>query len=509
MDAHPHARSRLHSLVVSGLAWKGISQISTQVIRLGVAVVLARILAPHDFGLAGMVLVFTSFILVLSDLALGSRLVQLRELTDIDCSTAFWTSVVSGAVFTVVGIALSGEIAHLFGEPALQPMIAVLSITFFFSGITLTQSALLVRKMAFRPLEIREMAGTFVGGALGIAVALLGYGAWAIIAQQLSSAVVSTILVWSYSTWRPKLAFSLESLRVFSGFSGNVLGASLFWQLRGTSDNFLIGKFIGASALGAYALAYNIILVPFNRIAIPLSQVLFPAMAHVQDDRERLRSYWIRSVRVVATIALPSLLGLIIVAPDFVHAVLGDSWSRATPVIRLLAVVGLLQTLQFLNPTVLQAVDRTSRLFAWSAFSYAAALAAFVVGLQWGIVGVAAAFAIAAVIVEPLYAAMTARTVQLPLRDLVGPLRGVVEASAAFAALLVAARMLLIDVGVGPTLRLLVLIPAGAATFALLCRWRAPEVVAELRGLRPRRRQVDVSLAPEPAAPSSAAARGA
>jgi O-antigen/teichoic acid export membrane protein len=488
MQGNGREEPQLKGLIVSGLAWKGVSQVATQATRLLVAVVLARILAPHEYGLAGMVLVFTSFVLVLSDLALGSRLVQRRVLTDTDTCTAFWTSVGAGLIFTLLGVGLAGPIAALLGQPAIRPMIAVLSLTFFLSGITLTQSALLVRSMSFRALELRAMAGTFAGAALGILVALLGFGAWAIITQQLAASAVGTVLVWRYSTWRPQWIYSLASLRDFAGFSGNVLGATLFAQLRATSDNFLVGRFVGASGLGAYALGYNIVLVPFNRIAAPLSQVLFPAMSQIQDDLERMRAYWVRSVRVIAAISMPALLGLIVVAPDFVDVVLGPSWKRAVPVIQLLSVVALFQTLQFLNGTILQTVDRTNRLFKWSAFSYAAALASFVIGLHWGVVGVAAAFAVASAIIEPMYAALTAATISLPLRRYVRSLTGIAQASIAMAMAILAIRVPLERANIAPMLRLVVELTAGLALYAGLCRLRAPEVVEELQRLRRRER---------------------
>jgi O-antigen/teichoic acid export membrane protein len=482
------ATEQLRPLIVSGLAWKGISQVATQVTRLGVAVLLARILAPHDYGLAGMVLVFTSFVLVLSDLALGSRLVQRRVLSDADTSTAFWTSVGAGVVFTGLGIGLAGPIASLLGEPRLRPMIAVLSITFLLSGISLTQSALLVRSMSFRALELREMAGTAAGAAIGILIAFLGFGAWAIIAQQLTVSIVATVLVWLYSSWRPKWTYSLASLRDFAGFSGNMLGASFVLQLRATSDNFLIGRFVGASALGVYALAYNVVLVPFNRVAIPLSQVLFPAMSQIQDDLERMKTYWVRSLRLIAAIAMPALLGLIVAAPDFTEVILGHSWQRAVPVIRLLAVVAIFQTLQFLNATILQAVDRTDLLLKWTAFSYIAALGAFVTGLQWGVVGVAAAFAIVSVVIEPLYARLTAATIGLSFRELIRGIAGVAQAAAGMGAVSFVTHAVVANAGVGAGIRLVAEIGAGGITFAVLCRIRAPEVAEELRGLRRRNR---------------------
>jgi O-antigen/teichoic acid export membrane protein len=500
---------RLRPLIVSGLAWKGISQVSTQVMRLLVAVTLARILAPHDYGLAGMVLVFTSFVLVVSDLALGSRLVQRQGLTDVDCSTAFWTSAGSGLFFTLLGVGLSGPISRFFGYEELGPMIAVLSLSFFFSGISLTQSALLVKSMSFRALELREMLAAFLGGGIGISVALFGFGAWAIIAQQLSLSVVSTVLVWRYSSWRPQFTFSRASLRDFAGFSGNMLGASFLLQLRSTSDNFLIGRFLGASSLGAYAIAYNVILVPFNRIAIPLSQVLFPAMSQIQNDLERLKTYWVRSLRVISAVAMPSLLALIVLASDFTDVVLGDSWHRAVPVIRLLAVVGLLQTFQFLNGTILQAVDRTNRYFRWTALSYVVTLGAFVVGLHWGVVGVAAAYAISAIAMEPLYAFVTARTIGLSMRELVRAIWGVAQASVATTVALAGARELLVWSGLSAGPRLVALVIGGAVMFIALCSWRAPDVIGELRRLRGQRETSDDHRQSDSAGARAAAASAA
>lgn len=478
----------LRPLVVRGIAWKGIGQIGIQATRLLVALALARILAPDEYGLAGMALVFGSFILIFSDLALGQAIVQRRTLSAADKATAFWTSVGAGVGFTLVGIGLSGPVAEFFGEPRLRPMIMVLSLNFVISSIGTTQSALLVREMAFRGLEIREIAAAGAGAATAITVALAGGGAWAIISQQLAVSIVSTVLVWMYSSWRPTLHFSTASLRGLAGYTANVLGTNTVTQLRATTDNILIGRFLGTSALGAYALAYNIILVPFNRVAVPVAQVLFPAMSRIQDDPGLVAEYWRRSIRMLGAFAMPALVGLVLVAPDFVPVVLGEKWKDAVPVIQLLAVVGLLQTLQFLNPIVLQALDRTSLLFRWSLASYAAAVVAFVIGLHWGIVGVAAAFLVAASITEPTFAWLTGRLVGVGLAALARDLAGIAQATAAMAGAVLVTRLSLLDAGFSASPRLAAEVVVGALVFLGVCLWRAPAVVEEARRLRPKRR---------------------
>ena len=327
-------------------------------------------------------------------------------------------------------------------------------------------------------------------------MALSGGGAWAVVFQQLAASLTATSLVWRFSSWRPSLTYSVASLRSLAGFTANVFGTGILMQLRLTIQTILIGRFLGAPALGAYTLAYNIILVPFNRVAVPLAQVLFPALSSVQDDRGRIIDYWLRSLRLIAAVAVPSALGMVVLAPDFVDVVLGDEWSASTRVIQLLAIVGLLQTLQFMNPVVLQAIDRTDLLLRWTALSYAASLAGLLIGLKWGIVGVAAALAIAAAIVEPGFALVTARAVGLRFSVLARCVSGVAQASLVMVGVVVLARHGAIALGIGPGIRLPALVLIGAAAFVPACAWRAPEVRSELAGLARHRRRNDRDHAP-------------
>jgi PST family polysaccharide transporter len=192
---------------------------------------------------------------------------------------------------------------------------------------------------------------------------------------------------------------------------------------------------------------------------------------------------------VVAAVVTPCLLGLVVVAPDFVDVVLGRSWRSATPVIQLLAGVGLLQTLQFLNPIVLQALDRTGLLVRWSIFSLVASLTAFSLGLLWGIRGVAAAYLIVSLATEPVYAWLTARAADLKLLRLVTTLRGVAVCAIGMAVTLLAVRWLLLRSGAGAGIRLAMLVPVGGAVYLALCRWWAQDLVTELKSVRGRAAQ--------------------
>jgi O-antigen/teichoic acid export membrane protein len=484
----------LRARVLNGLAWKFVSQLVLQGSRVVVAVVLARLLAPHDYGLAGMALVFATLVLVFSDLALGAALVQRRELSEADRSTVFWTGLGAGLAFTLIGVAISGPVADFYGQPEVQPLFAALSLSFVVTSLGTTQSALLTRELRFRSLELRMMAGTLAGAVVGIVAAARGYGAWAVIAQQLTLATVSTLLLWLVCPWRPRLTFSRASLRDLGGFSGNVFGQRLLYYLHLNADKVLIGRVLGPAALGAYSLAYNIMLVPFSRISVPIAEVLFPAFSRLQDQPQRMASAWIRASRFVGAISIPALAGLIGVAPDFVRVVLGEAWAPATPVLQILAWVGLLQSLQTLNGNILQALDRTGTLLRYSVVFFAANVAAFVLGLRWGIVGVAACYAVSSTLVEPIYTWVTARALGISPWSFPRAFSGVVQAALAMLACVLLARYALIEAGIGAGGRLPLLVLLGAAVYLPCCAWREPEMLAEVRrltGARRRRRAAE------------------
>jgi O-antigen/teichoic acid export membrane protein len=450
-------------------------------------VILARLLSPDDYGLAAMVLVFSSLVLIFTDLALGAALIQRRQLTDRDRSTIFWTSAAAGVVFTLIGIALSWPLASFYGEPEVQPLFAALSLSFLVTAIGTTQIALLTREMDFKSLELRQMAGTVVGAVVGITIAVLGYGAWAIIGQQLAVAFVSTVLLWTFSPWRPSLTFSAASLRSLGGFSANVFGTRVLFYLNRNADNLLIGKFLGPAALGLYALAYNVMLAPMSRFAAPIVEVLFPAFSRMQDDRRRLGVVWLRVTRLVGAVTIPAMLGIIAVAPEFVSVLFGSRWETAVPVIQTLAWVGLLQSLQSQNSAILQACDRTRVLLWYSFVALTASLVAFVGGISWGIEGVAVAYAISSTLVEPYYTWLTARVLGLSPLDAFRNLIGVFQAGVLMFGAVLATRAVLPD-GMADGARLAILVGIGLLAYLLLFAWREPALQREvLQGLRRRR----------------------
>jgi O-antigen/teichoic acid export membrane protein len=477
----------LGGLVRRGVAWTVFSQVSVQALALLTSVVVAHLLSPRQVGLASEAAVFVSLVLVVTDFGLGAVVIQRASTSEVELSTLFWSVVGLGVAMTAIGVGLAWPIAALYHQPEVRGLFAVMSLTFLATGPGIIPGALLVRELQFRRLELRNVAATVAGCVVAIVLAALGAGPWAIVAQTVSMASVSTLLLWRTSTWRPGMTFSRGFLREVRGFSSQVMGSKTVGWASANVDNLLVGKFRGPSPLGAYSLAFAVALTPVNRLAGPMVNVFFPAFSKLRD-REPIADMWLRAERVLAFVAVPAMLGLVIVAPDLVRVVFGYRWRHAAPVMQLLAVVALTQTLTALNDGIFQALGETRTQFRFRAVLSVVTLAAFAGGLPWGITGASAGYLIASLVLQPVYVWLTVRLLRVPARRWASSVGGVFAAGGAMIVVLYLLRRALLDAHLPAAARLVVLVLAGALVYGGLIAWRGEAIKRELRLMLARRR---------------------
>jgi O-antigen/teichoic acid export membrane protein len=338
-----------------------------------------------------------------------------------------------------------------------------------------------MREMRFRELELRSIAAGLAGAVVGIGSAIAGYGPWALIAQITTMNALRTGLVWVTSDWRPTLDFSWSAWREIRRFSRNVLATNILYFLNTNTDNLIVGKFLGPAPLGIYRLSYNVMLLPIYRVVVPIRNVVFPAFSKIQDDRERMLAAWIRVTRILLAIVLPTVVGLVVTAPDFVGVLLGHRWHGAVPVIMALALVGVLQSLQRLNDSVMQACGRTGQQLCFAATAFATNLVAFLVGVRWGVVGVAVGAAIGSALVQPFYMVSTARALGVTVGRTLHGVRRIAAATAAMGVATLLLRLALTSAGLTMVPRFAVEVVAGVAIFTVMLRWLDPGLVAECR----------------------------
>jgi O-antigen/teichoic acid export membrane protein len=467
--------------VSTGIKWKLVSLLAREGTRIGVGIMLARLLTPDEWGVASIALVVAAFFQMIPDLALGYSLVQRPSITEHDRSTVFWLSLGLGVGVTLVGIGLSGVIADVFSEPQVEELFRAVSIGFTISALAAVPTALLTRDLAYRSLELRYIAGTFAGGIVAVTLALAGAGAWAIVGNSLAAIVASTLLVWIVTPWRPRFMFSRASARSLGSFGATVFGSQLLLYAQLNSDKVLVGRYLGAGALGLYSFAYNLMFTPILNVAFPLQQVLFPALATIQEDEDRLRAAWLRGKRLAVAILAPTFLLVAIVAPDLVPTVFGERWEDAVPVLQLLCVAGVAYSLGTLDWSLLVVRGRVRALLLLSALLTIGVTSAVAIGLRWDLEGVAACYAAAQWLLVLPAMWITTRAGRVDFRPTLRAAGSSLPFAVAAAAAGYGVRWAMLDAGMPAIVRIIATAATMATGYAALAWLFSPPLRAEIR----------------------------
>jgi PST family polysaccharide transporter len=340
--------------------------------------------------------------------------------------------------------------------------------------------------MEFRALETISVVATAGGAVVGIALAAGGAGPWALIGNALAVSALSSVLVWRRSAWRPRLRFSVRSLRRLSGFASLLFAARVLAALQRSADRLLIGRYLGAPALGAYAVSSSIVAVPAARLVDPIRAVLFPALSRLQDSRSELARAWLRVTGLVVALVAPLLASLALAADEIVALALPQRWSESAPLLRILALAALAQLAGSMNAVVLTALGRLSVVVRVFGVTLLLSLVGFAVGRRYGVEGAAAGYAAATVLLTPLYVAITARSVRVPARALAAvygpPTAGLVVMAAAVTA---ASRGALGGTsGAGPHLAF---VAAGVALYAIVVLGSSAQLRSDVATVLSRR----------------------
>lgn len=357
--------------------------------------VLARLLQPADFGLMGMVLVVVGFVTVFNDLGTSAAVIREKNPSPSMWPSIFWTNVAFGVMSTMLLLMSSPLLGFFFKEPRVTPLLAVLSSSFLIYGFSVLHKAIMERDLLFDRLAKVELAATLVGATVGIGSAFLGCGVWSLVYQALALAMCTTLLLWVYSPWRPAFLFRWAEIKGIGNYSLNLVGYNILNYFVRNADNLLIGRFLGAEALGYYSLAYRLMLYPIQNIASVVGRVMFPVLSQIQDDDAAFRQVYLKAARSIALITFPLMTGVMALSAPFILTFFGEQWRPVILLLTILSPIGMAQSVGTTVGAIYQAKGRTDALFRWGLLSGAMALCAFVIGLQWGVVGVATAYAIA------------------------------------------------------------------------------------------------------------------
>jgi PST family polysaccharide transporter len=424
----------LQQSTVTGLSWSLSSQVLSQGSRFIISVILARLLSPVDFGLLGMTVVFTGFASLFSDFGFGTALVQREQVEERHLSSVYWLNQGIGLILAGLAAAVAPMVGHFYHEPRLMPVMMLVALSFPVTAQSPVPKAILYRKMNFRALGLIDIVSEIIAGVVAILLALRGAGVWSLVWQVLIASCVTALGAFAATRWRPRLFYDRAATAELFGFSSNLMAFTAFNYWYRNGDNLLVGRFFGSSALGLYARAYNLMLLPITQVTTVVSKVMFPALAKIQHDKVRIRDIYLRAIAMIALVTFPLMLGLLAVSDHFILAVYGPMWFGVIPVLRIFCILGMIQSIYTTVGWIFQSQGRTDLMLRWGLVSGTLSIAAMLVGISAGTLqALALSLTTIAILLLPYTYTFPKKLVGVGLGNVVRSVAGVFACSAAMA----------------------------------------------------------------------------
>lgn len=345
--------------VISNFIWRFAERCGAQLVTFIVSIVLARILAPEDYGTIALVTVFTTILQVFVDSGLGTALIQKKNADDLDFSSVFYFNFVVCLVLYAAMFMAAPVIAKFYGDVTLTPIIRVISLTIVISGVKGIQQAYVSKNMLFKRFFFSTIGGTIFSAFIGIGLAKAGYGVWALVAQQLSNATVDTVILWITVRWRPRKNFSWERLKGLLSFGWKLLVSSLLDTCYNNLRNLIIGKMYSPSDLAFYNQGDKFPKLIVTNINTSIDSVLLPTMSSAQDDRERVKNMTRRAIKTSTYVMSPLMMGLAFCATPIVKLVLTDKWLPCVPFLRIFCITYMFWPVHTANLNAINAMGRS------------------------------------------------------------------------------------------------------------------------------------------------------
>lgn len=349
----------LKQQAVSGIAWTSIERFTQQIIQFVLGIAIARILAPQDYGIIGMTAIFFAVATTFIDSGFGSALIQKKDRDEVDYSTCFYFNVLVGIVLYAILWFASPAIADFYRTPILCKVTRVLGLTMLINSLSISQTAKMTVEMKFKEMAIISIVTQLVTGIVGLYLAYVGWGVWALVFQQLSSCLARLLMMELFLRWYPRLVFSKASFKHMFSYGSKILCSGLINTVYDNLYTLVIGRAFSAKEVGYYNRGNQFAILPTSTILNIFMKVAFPLMAQVQDDVEKLKTAYKKFLRVPLFVLYPILFGLIALAKPLILVLLGEKWLPAVPLLRVLCIGSFFDPLTHINLNILYVKGRT------------------------------------------------------------------------------------------------------------------------------------------------------
>lgn len=353
------AEQTLKDKTVKGTIWSGIDNVSQMGVQFVVSIVLARILSPDDYGLLGIMMIFTSVCTALINAGFTTALIRKPDANDDDYNTSFIVNMgMSVALYALIFI-LSPYIAGFFGRDELIELTRVISLGMVIGALSLVQQTRLTKRIDFKTQTKITLTASILSGVIGITMALFGLGVWALVAQSLSVQLIRTMMLWIYDKWVPQMRFSSKSFHELFGFGWKMMVSAMLNSLWMELYQVVVGKFYNPATLGQYTRAKQFSQLFSSNLTNVIQRVTYPVLSNIQDDKERMISAYRRIIKVTMFVTATSMFFLGAISEPLLYCLIGPKWHEAATYLPLICITGSFYPLHSINLNMLQVQGRS------------------------------------------------------------------------------------------------------------------------------------------------------
>lgn len=401
----------------NGIRWTAIGKYGHYLFSLLTSAILARLLTPADFGIVSMVLVYTGFVDMFAEFGLSVTVIQKKHFDRKDLSTVFWLAAAIGSFLMGISIMFAPLIEMFFNFDGLRIVVQVMSIKILLVSLDTVPRGLLRRELAFKQLSIIEIVVNVVSGVLGVLLAFLGWGYWALVAQNVTNKLFQLMGMFFVTRFIPQLTINKGVIKDLLGFSGNVLGSNAINYWARNVDSLLIGRFLGSISLGFYNQAFKLTKYPADLLGRLITPSIQPVFASLQDEPDKIATFYLKIIELLALITFPLGVFSLLFAGPIIRILWGSQWEASIPIFEVLAVLAMLEPVVATAGPIFLARNRPDTLFKVVFAKSIFIIFGVIIGLNFNLIGVAVGYASAyTVLVFPLMMLFLAKTLEIHLK---------------------------------------------------------------------------------------------
>lgn len=352
----------LTAKTVKGVGWNSVDKILNYGISFIVGIVLARLLSPSDYGLIGIVMIFISIFNTILDGGLSIALIRKNDITDADYCTVFYTNIVLSLALTVILYLGAPSIAYFFNRVELIEVIRGISVVLLINGFSVTQQAILTKRMDFKSQTIISLISNVTSGVVGVVLAFCGYGVWALVFQQIVARFLTTILLWVTNKWYPKLVFSKDSFTDLFNFSWKLLTSRLITSIWGRLYSAVIGKIYSTVSLGLFTRAEQYAHMFSSTISDVVLKVSLPVMSSIQNEPDRLLYATRIIIKETMFVTCFCMFFMAASAESLIYVLIGEEWMACVPFLQIICFNVIVNPLAYINENLLTVKGRSDKL---------------------------------------------------------------------------------------------------------------------------------------------------